>query len=73
MAEQVSDWLPGAGGLTDAHGKSLRQDTAKKPLFVAWYNFACKNQSLKGNTPATASGLIDHVWTIKELVERAAA
>jgi hypothetical protein len=27
---------------------------------------------LKGKTPAMASGLSDHVWTIKELIEKAA-
>jgi hypothetical protein len=27
---------------------------------------------LKGNTPAMASNLTDHVWTIKELIEKAA-
>jgi hypothetical protein len=30
-------------------------------LFVAWYNFGRKHEALKGN----------HVWTIKELIERA--
>jgi hypothetical protein len=42
-------------------------------IFVAWYNFARKNEALKNQTPAMASGLSDHVWTIKELIERAAA
>jgi hypothetical protein len=41
-------------------------------LFVAWYNFAQKHETLKGNTPAMASGRTDHAWTIKELIERAA-
>jgi hypothetical protein len=41
-------------------------------LFVAWYNLCRKHEALKGNTPAMASGLSDHVWTIKELIERAA-
>src|SRR5262245_23465822 len=31
-------------------------------LFVAWYNFARKNEALKGQTPAIASKLTDHVW-----------
>ena len=61
----------GADGLTDAHRKSLRHGTSMKSLFVAWYNFARKHETLKGNTPAMASGLSDHVWTIKELIERA--
>jgi len=28
---------------------------------------------MKGNTPAMASGLADKVWSVKELIERAAA
>jgi hypothetical protein len=40
-------------------------------IFVAWYNFARKNEALKGKTPAMTSGLSDHVWTVKELLERA--
>ncbi len=58
--------------LTNAHSKSLRHHTAMQALFVAWYNFARKHETLKGNTPAMASGLSDHVWTIKELIQRAA-
>jgi hypothetical protein len=42
-------------------------------LFVAWYNLCRKNEAIKNQTPAMASGLSDHVWTIKELLERAAA
>jgi hypothetical protein len=41
-------------------------------LFVAWYNFSRKNEALKNTTPAMASKLSDHIWTIKELIERAA-
>jgi hypothetical protein len=41
-------------------------------LFVAWYNFARRHEALKGNTPAMASELSDHVWTIQELIEQAA-
>ncbi len=41
-------------------------------LFVAWYNFAPKHETLKGATPAMANKLKDLVWTIKELIVRAA-
>jgi hypothetical protein len=41
-------------------------------LFVAWYNIAWKHEALNGQTPAMASGLTDHVWTIRELLENAA-
>lgn len=32
------------------------------------YNFCRKHQSLKGQTPAMAAGVADHVWSIAELV-----
>jgi hypothetical protein len=58
--------------LTNGHSKSLRHHTAIQALFVAWYNLCRKNKALKCETPAMAGRLTDHVWTIKELIERAA-
>jgi hypothetical protein len=58
--------------LTNAHSKSLKHHTAMQALFVAWYNFARKHETLKGKTPAMANKLTDHVWTIRELIEKAA-
>jgi hypothetical protein len=58
--------------LTNGHSKSLKHHKAMQALFVAWYNFGRKNESLKGKTPAMASELSDHAWTIKELIDRAA-
>jgi len=58
--------------LTNAHSKSLKHHVAMQALFVAWYNFARKNEALKGQTPAMASKLTEHVWTIKQLIEKAA-
>jgi hypothetical protein len=57
--------------LTNGHSKSLRHHTAMQALFIAWYNFGRKHEALKGSTPAMASNLTDHVWTIKELIEKA--
>jgi hypothetical protein len=59
--------------LTNAHSKSLRHHTAMQALFVAWYNFARKNEALKNQTPTMASKLTDHVGTINELIEGASA
>jgi IS1 family transposase/transposase-like protein len=58
--------------LTNAHSKSLKHHTAMQAILVAWYNFARKHESLKGQTPAMATGLTDNVWTVRELLERAA-
>jgi hypothetical protein len=63
----------GAGGLTNANSKSLRHDTTMKSMLVAWYNLVRKHETMKDSTPAMGSGLSDHVWTIKELIESAAA
>ena len=43
-----------------------------RAIFVAWYNFGRKHEALDGKTPAMGSKLMDHVWTIKDLIERAA-
>jgi hypothetical protein len=58
--------------LTNAHSKSLKHHEAMQAIFVAWYNFARRHEALKGSTPAMASGIASKVWTIKELIERAA-
>lgn len=58
--------------LTNAHSKSVRHHAAMQALFVAWYDFGRKHEALKGKTPAMPSNLTEHVWTIKELIEKAA-
>jgi hypothetical protein len=59
--------------LTNGHSKSLRHHSDMQALFVASYNLCRKHEALKGEAPAMASGLTDHVSTIKELIEKAAA
>lgn len=55
--------------LTNAHSKSVEHHAAMVSLFVAFYNFCRKHETLKKQTPAMASKLTDHTWTIKELLE----
>jgi IS1 family transposase/transposase-like protein len=57
--------------LTNAHSKSLRHHKAMQALFVAWYNFARKHETIK-QTPAMAAGLVGRQWTLAELIEQAA-
>lgn len=59
--------------LTNAHSKSLAHHEAMASLFVAWYNFCRKHQTLKYRTPGRASGLTDSVWSIEELLRHAAS
>jgi IS1 family transposase len=58
--------------LTNAHSKSPKHHAAMQAIFFAHYNFCRKHETLKGQTPAMASKLTDSVWTIKELLEKAA-
>jgi hypothetical protein len=41
-------------------------------LFFAFYNFCRVHRTIK-RTPAVAAGLADHVWSMAELLEKAAA
>jgi hypothetical protein len=59
--------------LTNAHSKSHKHHVAMQAIFVAWYNFGRKHETLKGQSPAMASGLADKVWSLHELLETAAA
>jgi IS1 family transposase len=58
--------------LTNGHSKSPKHHAAMQALYFAWYNFCRGHETLKGRTPAMASGLTDKVWTIKELLDNAA-
>jgi hypothetical protein len=58
--------------LTNAHSKSRKHHVAMQAIFFAHYNFCRKHETLSGQTPAMASGLADKVWTIGELLQRAA-
>jgi transposase-like protein/IS1 family transposase len=54
--------------LTYAFSKKWDNHEAALGLYFVHYNFCRKHASLKGSTPAMASGLTDHVWSIEELM-----
>lgn len=58
--------------LTNGFSKKWENHEAAHSLFFAAYNFIRVHSTLK-TTPAVAAGLADHVWTVRELLERAAA
>ncbi len=57
--------------LTNGFSKKWKNHEAALALWVAFYNYARKHMTLKV-MPAMASGLADHVWTIRKLIEESA-
>jgi hypothetical protein len=53
--------------LTNAFSKKLANLKAACPLHFAYYNFCRVHQTLRV-TPAIEAGLMDHVWSLEELV-----
>ncbi len=56
--------------LTNGFSKKIQNHRAAVALFAAHYNFCRVHETLR-MTPAMASGLTDHVWSIAELLTRA--
>lgn len=57
--------------LSNAHSKSLKHHKAMQAVFFVWCNFCRKHETIK-QMPATASGLADKGWTIRELLANVA-
>lgn len=53
--------------LTNAHSKKIEYHVCSVALFFAFYNF-CRVHGTLGTSPAVASGLADHIWTVEELI-----
>ncbi len=53
--------------LTNAFSKKVYNLSAAVALYFMYYNFCRVHQTIK-TTPAVASGLADHVWSVEELV-----
>ena len=56
--------------LTNAFSKKFENHCAAIMLWVAFYNFCRVHKSLR-MTPAMASGIADHIWSVRELLEAA--
>jgi IS1 family transposase len=62
--------------LTNAHSKSWRHHEAALGLLFAYYNFCRPHETLRTEerrkrTPAMPAGVVDHIWSARQLVERA--
>jgi hypothetical protein len=55
--------------LTNAFSKKWANHEAMMNLYIGVYNF-CKVHGTLKTTPAVAAGLTDHVWSIRELLEK---
>jgi transposase-like protein/IS1 family transposase len=54
--------------LTNAYSKKWENHWAATILWYTWYNFGRVHQSLRV-TPAMESGIADHAWSIREILE----
>lgn len=59
--------------LTYCFSKKWNNHRNAMALNFAHYNYCRIHGSLKGETPAMAHGLTNHVWTVRELIETVAA
>jgi hypothetical protein len=53
--------------LTNAFSKKVENLEHAVALHFFYYDFGRKRQMPKGQTPATAAGIADHVWTVAEI------
>jgi len=53
--------------LTNGHSKKLSYHVDAVAMFFHYYNF-CRTHATLKTSPAVASGLADHVWTIEEMI-----
>ena len=53
--------------LTNAHSKKLENHACAVAMCFMFYNY-CRVHSTIETSPAVASGLTDHVWSIEELI-----
>jgi len=54
--------------LTNGFSKKLDNHAASIALYMMYYNFGRKHQTLLGRTPAMAAGITNHVWSVEEII-----
>jgi hypothetical protein len=55
--------------LTKAFSKKFENHMHMVALYTVWYNFVKQHKSLKGITPAMASGLSATLWSVADMAE----
>jgi len=55
--------------LTNAFSKKFENHMHMVALYTVWYNYVKQHKSLKGLSPAMASGLSDTLWSMKDMAE----
>jgi hypothetical protein len=53
--------------LTNAFSKKIEKHIASVALYMMYYNFGRKHQTL-GTSPAVKAGLADHIWSVEEII-----
>lgn len=53
--------------LTNGFSKKIENHSAAVALYMMYYNFGRKHQTL-GTTPAVKAGIADHIWSVEEIV-----
>ena len=66
----VRNFCKRMGRLTYCFSKRWNNHRAALGLFFAFYNWCRPHKSLKGETPAMAHGIANHVWSVRELIEQ---
>jgi IS1 family transposase len=55
--------------LTNAFSKKFENHMHMVALYAVWYNYVKQHKSLKGLSPAMASGISDTLWSVKDMAE----
>ncbi|MCE9545299.1 MAG: hypothetical protein K8T25_07255 [Planctomycetia bacterium] len=66
----IRNFVKRMGRLTYCFSKRWGNHRAALGLFFAHYNFCRRHRTLKGKTPAMATGLATKVWTMADLLEK---